>query len=404
MEYYEVPGVKPGPFPKQIEKREMPFSMEEYLGRLEHVQQLMAARGLDTVIITDPSNMCYLTGFAASSSYVAQGLIFHAGDVLPHFYLRRQDAPAAMHMTIVPNERIHGYAERYIGDCTLSGFDVMFDAISQTPSTKSIGLELGAVAADAYATITKRFGQFDYSDVSGELEQVRLIKSDAEQDYLRAAGKLTQSVALSLGDIFQEGRYESDVAADISAALFKGFPGKPGEPSDYLLMPGGKQTGTSHITWTERKIEAGMHYNVEFAAARHRYHAPIMRTVSIGQPAPKLERMYGYMVEGCNAALATVAPGKTCADVAKTYCAVLDRGGYWKDSRCGYPIGINWMETSCSLRVDDPTQLQPGMAFHLMLGTWLEEDFGAVISESFIVTDTGHELLSDVPRDIITAT
>ena len=107
------------------------------------------------------------------------------------------------------------------------------------------------------------------------------------------------------------------------------------------------------------------------------------------------------MVEGCNAALAIVKPGVTCGEVARAYCDTIEKGGYTKDSRCGYPIGIDWLEPSCSLRTDDPTVMTENMAFHLMLGTWIEDDFGAVISETIVVTPTGCDVLSKTPRQLI---
>lgn len=399
--YYEVPGVKPERFPRTLEKRSMPFSGDEYRARLARVQDIMRRKRLDIVVVTDPSNICYLTGYAATSSYVAQGLIFTAGQTLPEFFLRRQDAPAAMYMTILPNDRIHGYPEYYIGNRDTCGFDVIFQAISELATGKEIGVELGSMTAASFAKIKRRFDHFNFLDVCDDIAEYRLIKSPKEQRYMLEAGQLTEAVARQLGTFFSVGRCESEIAADISSALLKGLPGQPGEPADYLLMPGGKQTGTSHVTWTDQKAELGKHYNVEFAASRHRYQAPIMRTVSVGTPNEELVSLYDAVRTGCEAALAAVKPGATCADVAIAYCLVLDKAGYWKDSRCGYPIGINWMEPSCSLRVDDPTVLEPGMAFHLMLGTWLKEDFGCVLSESFLVTETGYSLLYDVSRDLV---
>ncbi|WP_299323438.1 Xaa-Pro peptidase family protein [Parasphingopyxis sp.] len=403
MDYYEYNGVNPGAFPGSIAKRNMPFSREEYAKRLADTKQAMGRHGVDALIVTDPANICYLSGYAASSAYVAQGLVVFADEGEPHFFLRRQDAPAAMYMTGISNDRIHGYPERYIGDYRVSGFDYIIDALREHGGIRSVGLEFGSIAASSLETLRNRFSDLTFTNMAGEIELIRLVKSPAELDCLRKAGKITEAVTLQLAESFRAGRHECEAAADVQAALMRGLPDIPGEPTDTVFMPGGAQSGTSHITWRDRMIEPGSHYNAEYAGAHHRYHAPIMRTISIGKPSDKLDRMYGYMVDGCNEALAAVRPGVTCADVARKYCQILDKGGYWKDSRCGYPIGINWLETSCSLRVDDPTELKAGMAFHLMLGTWLEEDFGAVISEAFIVTEDGHEVLSHVPRGIVVA-
>lgn len=384
-----------------IEKRPLPVPVEEYQARLEAVQAQMTRDGVDVFLVTDPSNLCYLCGYEASSAYVAQALVIFPDETQPLFYLRRMDAPAAMYLSYIDNDRIIGYPERYIGDAEVNGFDYIFKAIEEARQVHTVALEYGAVSGAALDGIRTRYDHLSFADLGTLIEGQRLTKSPRERELMRKAGRITQHVALQLADWFAPGRRECDVAADITAALVKGLPDQPGEYTEEVLMPGGRQVGTSHITWTPKTIQQGTHYNIEFAAGHCRYQAPIMRTVSVGSPSEKLIKLYSAMMSGCEAALAAIKPGGTCADVAKAYCAIMDRDGYYKDSRCGYPIGINWLEGSCSLRVDDKTELREGMAFHLMLGTWLDNDFGAVLSEAFLVTASGYELLYDVPRDLI---
>lgn len=64
------------------------------------------------------------------------------------------------------------------------------------------------------------------------------------------------------------------------------------------------------------------------------------------------------------------------------------------------PWGLNWAENTASLKLGDPTVLKPDMTFHLMLGNWIDEDFGYVISETFRVTESGAEVLTGSPREL----
>jgi Xaa-Pro aminopeptidase len=104
------------------------------------------------------------------------------------------------------------------------------------------------------------------------------------------------------------------------------------------------------------------------------------------------------------AALGTVRPGATCNDVASAFYRTLEKHGFKKDSRCGYAIGIEWLEPTASLQVGDMTELKPNMTFHLMLGNWIDEDFGYVISDTFRVTESGAETLTRAPRRIFEIT
>ena len=70
----------------------------------------------------------------------------------------------------------------------------------------------------------------------------------------------------------------------------------------------------------------------------------------------------------------------------------------------GYSIGLNfppdWGERTASLRAGDTTVLQEGMCFHFQSGVWLSE-YGAAISEPFVVTAAGGERLCNVARELI---
>jgi ectoine hydrolase len=58
------------------------------------------------------------------------------------------------------------------------------------------------------------------------------------------------------------------------------------------------------------------------------------------------------------------------------------------------------VEPTASLQRGDTTELKPNMTFHLMLGNWVDEDFGYVLSETLRVSDTGVEVLTKAPRTL----
>src|SRR5206468_6634361 len=67
---------------------------------------------------------------------------------------------------------------------------------------------------------------------------------------------------------------------------------------------------------------------------------------------------------------------QTCAlPISNAFYLTIEKLGFKKESRCGYAMGIDWMEPTASLKEGDMTELKPNMTFHLMLGNWIEEDF-----------------------------
>ena len=109
------------------------------------------------------------------------------------------------------------------------------------------------------------------------------------------------------------------------------------------------------------------------------------------------------VLEGLEAGLEQARPGNVCEDIANAFFAVLKKHGIVKDSRAGYPIGLSyppdWGERTMSLRPGDKNVLEPNMTFHFMPGLWLD-DWGLEITESIIITETGPEFLSNVPREL----
>ena len=92
--------------------------------------------------------------------------------------------------------------------------------------------------------------------------------------------------------------------------------------------------------------------------------------------------------------------GKVLLEQSKQTIA---RYGLEKPSRIGYSIGVNytpnWADHTASLRSGDKTVLEPNMTFHLMLGMWMD-GWGYEASETFRVTERGHELFADFPQQL----
>ncbi len=81
----------------------LPFSREEYASRIARVRQAMAARGIELLIVSDPSNMAWLTGYDGWSFYVHQCVLL-ALDGDPVWFGRGQDANGARRTVFMGDE------------------------------------------------------------------------------------------------------------------------------------------------------------------------------------------------------------------------------------------------------------------------------------------------------------
>lgn len=93
----------------------MPFEKAEYLERLTKVKASMSKRGIDVLLITDPSNMCYLTGHNAWSFYVHQMVLVDINEEMPYFIGRYMDAfSGVVKTTWLDKEHVRAYSDDHV--------------------------------------------------------------------------------------------------------------------------------------------------------------------------------------------------------------------------------------------------------------------------------------------------
>jgi ectoine hydrolase len=385
-----------------------PFTKSEYDARVEKVRQRMQAAGFDLLICQDPASMGWLTGFDGWSFYTPQAVLLHLEEAAPIWFGRAQDAKSAHITTDLPDANIVGFSEPLVHHPTHHPFDELCElVIARGWGNARIGVELDAhyYTARAHHHITSGLPDARIEDNHEIVNWARLVKSDAELAYMREAGRIVTDTMNKAISRLQPGVRQFEVIADVYHAQISGFDKKFGDYTSLCpLIQVGEGTSTPHLTWTDEPLPDSGLIVMEIGAARRHYHAPLTRTMHIGKPPAAVSRLADVIVEGGDEALAMAKPGVTCEEVEAVWQRVLKRHGYSKESRVGYSIGLNyppdWGERTASLRPGDTTELQAGMCFHFQSGMWLD-DFGAAVSEPFVVTDQGGERLSHVARELI---
>ncbi|WP_027056449.1 M24 family metallopeptidase [Mesorhizobium erdmanii] len=392
-----------------ISKGPQAFPRIEYLGRLAAVKSEMARRGVDALVVTSWPNITYLTG-NLTRMFSLHALVVSMQEEEPTLIVRRMDVPGCLHQTFLERNRVIGYSDDYIGKVDKNGFDAVIDFLHDADlAGGGIGMELagggmgggGSLSSHAAEKFRARLSKARIVDCSKVVDWVRLVKSDLEIEIMREAAAIADAAIMRATEVIRPGVHEAELAAEIVAAQVRGGPN--GKPASGVLAPlicSSPRTGTCHILWSQDVLRDGSQINIELSGNRHGYVAAIMRTFTIGAASDRLRRLHEAEVAGLEVALGTVRPGRTCGDVSSAFYRAIETMGFKKESRCGYAIGIDWVEQTASLQNTDTTELKPNMTFHLMLGNWVDEDFGYIISETFRVTETGAEVLTQTPRKL----
>lgn len=383
------------------------FTRAEYAERLEKTRRAMEKAGVDLIIVTDPSNMHWLTGYDGWSFYVHQCVLV-PGSGEPIWYGRGQDANGAKRTAYLAHDNIIGYPDHYVQSDERHPMDLLSKIIEERGwANASVAVEMDNYwfTAAAYASLVKHLPNARFKDAKGLVNWQRAVKSKTELDYMRKAGRIVEAMHRRIVEKVEPGIRKSDLVAEIYDAGIRGVDGFGGDYAAIVpLLPSGADASAPHLTWDDKPMKSGEGTFFEIAGCYRRYHCPLSRTVFLGKPTQAFLEAEKATLEGMEAGLAAARPGNACEDIANAFFAVLKKYGIVKDNRTGYPIGLSyppdWGERTMSLRPGDRTELQPGMTFHFMTGLWLE-DMGMEITESIAITESGFECLSNVPRRLV---
>ncbi|WP_445619396.1 ectoine hydrolase DoeA [Kushneria sp. Sum13] len=387
----------------------LPFTRQEYAQRLSRVRAAMARAELDLLIVYDPSNMAWLTGYDGWSFYVHQCVLISL-DQDPVWYGRRQDSNGAIRTCWMnPETHVTSYPDYYVQNPDMHPMEYLSQSILPYWQWHRgrIGVEMDNYyfSAKAYTSLLANLPEATLVDANGLVNWCRAIKSPTEIEYMRVAGRIVDEMHARILDMVEPGLPKSRLVAEIYRAGVEGIEGHGGDyPAIVPLLPTGKDAAAPHLTWDDAPFKQGEGTFFEIAGVYKRYHAPLSRTVFLGRPPRDFLRGESALLEGIENGLAVAKPGNRCCDLAMALGAAMDKWGFDRGgARCGYPIGLSyppdWGERTMSLRPSDDTVLEPGMTFHFMPGMWMD-DWGLEITESILITETGVETFSNFPRQL----
>ena len=383
------------------------FTLEEYAERLHKTRTAMAARDIDCLLIVDPSNMAWLTGYDGWSFYTHQCVIVQHHQE-PIWWGRGIDAAGAVRTVYLDNNNIIGYPDHFVQSDERHPMDHLSELLVDLKLDQGvIGVEMENYyfSAAAYYSLRNHLPAATLADATALVNWQRIIKSDQELAYMRSAARIVEGMHAHIYNIIEPGMVKNQLAAEI---FHSGIAGQGDDWGDYPailpMLPTGMDATAPHLTWDNSVLQAGNITFFEIAGCHKRYHCPMSRTISLGKPPQKYRDAETAVLEAMHAGLENARPGKTCEDVAIAFFDTLESHGFIKDNRTGYSIGLSyppdWGERTISLRRGDKTELQQNMTFHFMPALWLD-DGGLEITESVVITQDGYESLAKVEQRLL---
>ena len=389
------------------------FPRSEYDRRIKKTKERMDHQGIDVLLVADPANMNYLTGYDGWSFYVHQGVIVAQDMETPLWFGRAQDSNGARLTTWLPDEAILGYPDTYVQSRYTHTMTWVGELLKERGwEFSNLGVELDGYwfSGRSYLQLQAEMPRVSIKDATNLVNWIKTVKTPREIEYIRQAARICERAMTIAIEGIRPGVWEKDIAARVMAAQIEGIPGENGyggdSPAIFPIIPSAERTSTAHLTYDpDRKYQSGDVVFLELGAARYRYHAPLSRTLYLGEPPGDLQKTADTVVNGLRRTLEQVGPGITAEDVEAAWRDTLRGTGVEKPSRVGYSFGLSyvpdWGEHTVSLRPGDKTELVPGMTIHFMPGIWLDT-YGFECSEPILVTQTGCEKFIEFPQKLFT--
>jgi Xaa-Pro aminopeptidase len=363
--------------------------------RHARVRSALEGKSLDALIVTTPANIRYLANHVGT----AGTLVITPNDIqlLVDFRYKeavraRQDSPAAC-----PGLRICDVPDSY---------DEALVSATMASSAKVIGIEAGHLTVARHEWLVQtwhsRGAGISVRSTERLVERIRAVKDAVEVDVLREAARRLTDVAGTAIETVREGITEREVAAAIEHAIRRAGYDRPAFDT---IVASGANSALPHYRAGDRALHAGDLVVLDFGGVLDGYCSDLTRTVSVGNPSPDALRLHGAVRDAQAAAIDAVKPGATTADVDRAARQVLVAHGLGEafGHGTGHGLGLDVHEEPrvSKPRSDvPPERLEPGMVFTIEPGAYVPGFGGVRIEDDVLVTETGSEVLTSVPRDL----
>ena len=349
--------------------------------RLVRCRSLLEARGLDGLVVSDPTDVRYFSGFRGEDAMLVVG------------------REAAL---ICTDSRFWAQVHQEVRDFELVKTDQLLADVVEAAAERlggeaALGFQGDSLSYSRYRLLRRRHGG-PLRDLRGAVSELRAVKDEGEVDAIRRACAAADEALRAVVAQGLTGRTEADVAWQIKSELHR--LGAEGE-SFPAIVAGGPNGALAHAIPGERRIGSGELVVVDMGARVDGYCSDITRTFATGELDEELRRIYDVVLTAQLAGLAAVRPGATGRQVDAAARDVIVAAGYGEHFGHGTGHGVG-LDVHEGPRVGKRgvERLVPGHVVTVEPGIYLEGRAGVRIEDSVLVTRAGAEALTAFPKEL----
>jgi len=349
--------------------------------KLQQLRDQFAAHNIDAMLVTNPINVSYLSGFTGDDSYIL----------------------------ITQNEAIFLTDARYTEQVKheTSGFrlverksTLLEEVVREvkTAGLKAVGFEKEYVTFAMYQLFDK-YIDAQIVGVGGLIEKLRLIKTPEEINIIKVACGIVDDTFEHILQFIQPGMTELQVSTEMEYHMRK--LGAKSSSFDTIVASGWR-SALPHGTATDKIIEKGDIVTLDFGALYNGYISDTTRTIAVGEPSDQLKEIYDIVLNAQIRGVEALKPGMTGVEADAVARDYITKNGYGEafGHSTGHGIGREVHEAP-ALSYRSSYTLAPGMCVTCEPGIYIPGVGGVRIEDDVLITETGHELLTHAKKDLI---
>lgn len=348
--------------------------------RVERMRASMLALNLDACVVSRPENIRYLSGFTGG-----EGILF-----------------------IRPGKAYLLTDFRYIEQAKAEApdFEIVQIKENRYAPLKDVGGERGQIGFEGdfltyteYEKLQQALPEATFRSVSETVTSLRGVKDAGEIALIRQAVKAADDAFDVLLQERLVGQTEEEIFLALEFAMRKA--GASGRSFDFIVASGWRGA-LPHGTASSKVVERGEFLTLDFGGVVHGYCSDITRTVAIGEPDEKQREIYDIVLAAQKEGVRAVKPGLTGKEVDAVARKVIETHGYGEyfGHGLGHSVGLAIHEGP-NLSVREERILEPGMVLTVEPGIYIPNWGGVRIEDMVLVTETGCEVLTQSPKDLI---
>ena len=352
-----------------------------YSKRQQDLRKVLDERGLDGMLITNLTNVRYISGFtgsAASCLITPEGQFF----ITDGRYIEQSKA------------QVKGF-ERFID---MNSHLSQIKDNNLNPNGFKLAFEGDHMSYALYENMIIMFPNTKWENSSMILEDLASVKDDHELECIRTAVEVTDKVYEEILPMLRPGFTEKQVANTMVSKYREYAEGEAYSP----IVATGPNGALPHAIPTDREFQNGDFIVIDAAAKYGGYHADMTRTPVVGEATEKHKEVYSIVKEaqqrGCDIAKAGV-PCKEVDAATRDYIGEMGYGEYYTHGT-GHGLGLE-IHTSPRFSPQSKQVLEVNNVMTIEPGIYLAGWGGVRIEDDVIIGEDDCEILNQTTKDLV---